>query len=265
MIYSSNSITHSTSSSINFDSSKHLVIHPRNVSATEQTVSAYQDKKNSITYSSIYSCSTHQTESSNTMNFSTPKQKSHKPVIALPKELSMTGLGEKRLKYGAFITELKEKKNNRDFLTDILFYDTNHKKLKYEENDIFFQKNEFYTNIIGENIQRIRTSKMIRENDLLIKQYNNIDVILRFIHITFENLTDRTKDNIDMTLPYDYLPLFYHKGFNCFKYVLISLIKFNEDYTEISLNVNSMINFVKKKLKISNSKKDINVLIRSRP
>ena len=40
MIYSSNSITHSTSSSINFDSSKHLVIHPRNVSATEQTVSA---------------------------------------------------------------------------------------------------------------------------------------------------------------------------------------------------------------------------------
>ena len=247
MIYSSNSITHSTSSSINFDSSKHLVIHPRNVSATEQTVSAYQDKKNSITYSSIYSGSTHQTESSNTMNFSTPKQKSHKPVIALPKELSMTGLGEKRLKYGAFITEIKEKKNNRDFLTDILFYDTNHKKLKYEENDIFFQKNEFYTNIIGENIQRIRTSKMIRENDLLIKQYNNIDVILRSIHITFENLTDRTKDNIDMTLPYDYLPLFYHKGFNCFKYVLISLIKFNEDYTEISLNVNSMINFVKKK------------------
>ena len=28
------------------------------------------------------------------LNFSTPKQKSHKPVIALPKELSMTGLGE---------------------------------------------------------------------------------------------------------------------------------------------------------------------------
>ena len=52
---------------------------------------------------------------------------------------------------------------------------------------------------------------MIRENDLLIKQYNNIDVILRSIHITFENLTDKTKDNIDMTLLYDYLPLFYHK------------------------------------------------------
>lgn len=120
---SSNSITHSTSSSINFDSSKHLVIHPRNVS--EQTVSAYQDKKNSITYSSIYSSSTHQTESSNTMNFSTPKQKSHKQVIALPKELSMTGLGEKRLKCRAFITESKEKKNNRDFLTDILFYEPN--------------------------------------------------------------------------------------------------------------------------------------------
>ena len=105
----------------------------------------------------------------------------------MPKELSMTGLGEKRLKYRVFITESKEKKNNRDFLTDILFYEPNHKILQYEENDIFYKKDEFYTNIIAENIQRIRTSKMIRENDLLIKQYNNIDVILRSIHITFEN------------------------------------------------------------------------------
>ena len=49
------------------------------------------------------------------------------------------------------------------------------------------------------------------------------------LSLQFENISDTSKPHKEITLPFDYLPLFYYKDFGFFKYILIALVKIDNE------------------------------------
>ena len=89
------------------------------------------------------------------------------------------------------------------------------------------------------------------------------------LNLSFESLTDTSKKNKEITLPFDYLPLFYYKDFDFFKFILISLVKINNK--EISIDNEAMIDFItttkmfKENVKTDNKKGNVYIFIWNTP
>ena len=84
----------------------------------------------------------------------------------------------------------------------------------YNEKEIFFNKNEFYFNIIRDSIEKIKKKINKNVNTLYKKYYSenkSIDMKITSLSLQFENISDTSKPHKEITLPFDYLPLFYYK------------------------------------------------------
>lgn len=224
----------------------------------------------SVGFSSISSYSTYQTESTNEnkrLNWIVSPQK------VRSNDLFHTALSIKKNQQIKLLVPPKKEKtkgNEIDFLLNILFHDNKYDKLVYDEKAIFYNEEDYYRNIINNEINKWKNKSNENDKKSFARIYNNekqkIELKLNSISITFKNLTDQAIDNISITLPFDYLSLFYHTNFTIFKYILLSLIKFNSDYTNISLDTDSMINFLKRSIYFKpQSKKRFNFLTTDQP
>ena len=142
--------------------------------------------------------------------------------------------------------------DNSSIISDfILKNDIDNLKLIYDEKNIFSKFNsslkEHYQEFIFNNINLIKEN---HNKDLiyyLIKEYkekeNNFILKLKSIQIIFENIN--TKKIKKLHFPFCYLPFFYFNDFQYFKYVLLTLITFSNDFENISYDENKMILFIK--------------------
>ena len=224
----------------------------------------------SVGFSSISSYSTYQTETTN-------DNKRLNWIVSPPKissnDLFHTALSiKKNQKIKLLVSPKKEKPkgNEIDFLLNILFHDDKYDKLVYDEKVIFYNEEDYYTNIINNEINKWKNKANEIDENSFTRIYNNehqeIELKLNSLTITFKNLTDQTLDDFTLNLPFDYLPLFYHTDFTIFKYILLSLIKFNSDYTNITLDTDSMINILKHSIYFKpKNKKRFNFLTTDQP
>ena len=128
--------------------------------------------------------------------------------------------------------------------TFILYDDDNYSKLKYDEEKIFTRLNHQlvnkYQKYINEKIDYLKENENLNLTDKLYKSFeeeeNSFKINLKSMKLSFYNLTDKTKKPIKFYFPFTYLPLFYFNDFYIFKYILLSLIQFDEKQETITLN-----------------------------
>ena len=148
-------------------------------------------------------------------------------------------------------------------LLNILFKENNYENLIYEEEKIFSNLNEKinYPDFIFEKLKNINEN-ISNEKKELTKNYNlnniEISINLKSLLISFEN-------NQNILLPFNYLFLFYFKGFKLFKYIILTLLKFENgkfkiNNKEIKKFINSSSLFKNKNFREKNFKIEKNFL-----
>ena len=152
------------------------------------------------------------------------------------------------------IRNLKTQHSNIRVIYDsVLLEDNNYYKLKYDEKKIFTRLNnqliKKYNMYITDKINYFKENENLNLIYKLHKSYENeenlFNLNLKSIKFSFYNLTDKNKKPIKFYLPFTYLPLFYYKDFSMFRYILLSLIQFDEEEEKIILNENGLKSFLK--------------------
>ena len=143
----------------------------------------------------------------------------------------------------------KEKRNN--ILFEDLLFKWKNSNLKYEERNIFNHDNE-YKKFIQDKINYIYENKIENVTTYLnsfFEDLNNQTIHLKFhplkiIFTPINNKDNKIKEKI-IELPLSYQFLFYYKGIEFFKKILLATIKFKIDYSEIYLNENEIYEFIR--------------------
>ena len=208
---------------------------------SSENYSEYFNSFNKITrISSFLTPNITKNNSSDTMKISSNNLRNeNKQKMKLTKKFNLSFFKNKCL-------NLKSDNNNTNCYSDtfILFDDNNYSKLKYDEKKIFTRLNHQliynYQKYINEKINYLKENENLNLTDKLYKSFeeeNNLFTInLKSMKLSFTNLTDNTKKAIKFYFPFAYLPLFYFNDFHIFKYILLSLIHFDEKQETITLN-----------------------------
>ena len=143
-------------------------------------------------------------------------------------------------------------KDNALIITESILKNQNdNDNLEYNEKLIFSKMNhslkEHYKEFIIEKINILKQNSNKNFTYLLTKEYNEKDnnfiLKLKSLQIVFENI--QTKKIKKLYFPFSYLPIFYYKDFQYFRFILLSLIKFSKDFEKISYDEKKMIQFLK--------------------
>lgn len=143
-------------------------------------------------------------------------------------------------------------KDNSLIITESILKNQNdNDNLEYNEKLIFSKMNqslkEHYKEFIIEKINILKQNLNKNFTYLLTKEYNEKDnnfiLKLKSLQIIFENI--QTKKVKKLYFPFSYLPIFYYKDFQYFRFILLSLIKFSKDFEKISYDEKKMIQFLK--------------------
>ena len=134
-----------------------------------------------------------------------------------------------------------------------------YKNLIYDSHEIFDDRDKYY-NIVNEMVENIKIGKKDYLNGKCdyVKEYDfgkgkkKAKLFLNSIKITFEDITDgiNEEDNflksnhIELNIPFDLLPIFYNKGEENFKSLLTSILKFDENYENVTINYNNLYPFL---------------------
>ena len=163
---------------------------------------------------------------------------------------SNSSLGSFPIKIKKKSISLNNKTNNSfdEFQKDY-FYDFEYRKLNYNENEIFKNK-ERYNKLINDKILNLMNEK-VNNKTLIFKKtffYDNnkkkLELNLQSLQINFENLSFKKKNNnnkdLELICPFEFLPLFYYKGYSTFKKLLSLILKLNDKEEKISIDENSI-------------------------
>ena len=149
-----------------------------------------------------------------------------------------------------------------EFEKEIL-YESKYKALKYVYSDIFGHK-KFYNELINALVDEIKSITSEPENKIKDQESQKEKVFewgknKRKITLTLNSLTIKLKEVVqndtnknsseenknetnkiyfEYKLPFNLMPLFYYKGFEKFKYFIISLINWNEKNKKFEVNEN---------------------------
>ena len=180
---------------------------------------------------------------------------------------SNSSLGSFPIKIKKKSISLNNTKNNSfDEFQNNFFYDFEYRNLKYNENEIFKNK-ERYNKLIYDKILNLINEKI--KNKTLIFQktfyYDNnkkkIELSLQSLKLNFENVSlQKYNDNnniinkdLELDYPFEFLPIFYYKGYHTFKKLLPSILKLNDKEEKISIDDNSIYFCLKHMKEFSNS------------
>ena len=139
--------------------------------------------------------------------------------------------------------------NSFDEFQKNFFYDFEYRNLKYNENEIFKNK-ERYNKLIYDKVLNLKNEKI--KNKTLIfqktfyydKNKKKLELNLQSLKLKFENISLKEKNNnnkdLELDCPFEFLPLFYYKGYKTFKKLLSSILKLNDKEEKISIDDNSI-------------------------
>ena len=171
----------------------------------------------------------------------------NKKKMKLSKKFNLNFFNKKHLNF-------KTENNKINCFSDtfILYDDENYSKLKYDEKKIFTRLNHQlvnkYKKYINEKINYLKKNENLNLTDKLYKSFEDEEISLKInlksMKLSFNNLTDKTKKSIKFYFPFTYLPLFYFNDFQVFKYILLSLIQFDEKQETITLNEEKLREFL---------------------
>ena len=148
----------------------------------------------------------------------------------------------------------KSNANTIENITKIIFSENEHYNyLNYDETQIFSKLNsslkDKYMKYIFERINYLKNNENTNFTNLLTKKYeskeNNFSLQLESIEIKFVNITKEEEEPIIFLLPFTYIPLFYYQNFYIFKYILLSLFVFKDNFNSIIINEKNLKKFLK--------------------
>ena len=209
-------------------------------------------------------------------NKETSTDKSYLPTLStdkiLKKKISRnisTGINKKNIPLNQTFTHFKKKfediktfrvnyinphlVNSIENITKIIFSENEYYYyLKYDEHQIFSNFNNSLKKknykLIYEKINYLKQNDITNFSDSLYKLYkskeNNFSIKLKSIEIKFENITKKENPKI-FILPLIYIPLFYYQNFYAFKYILLSMFSFKDNFNKIEFNEKELKNFLK--------------------
>ena len=145
--------------------------------------------------------------------------------------------------------------DNFNYYKSDFFHTSDYMNLNYNEKEIFNHKLK-YERIIKEKIEYYKKNKNENLTTSLEKNYifgptkKKIYLKLTSLMIYFEDPSEQKEPyynnylnkNYQIDFPFSLLPLFYYKGINTFKKLLISIIKFENNYEKIKLDDKSIYN-----------------------
>ena len=196
-------------------------------------------------------------------------------------------------KHSNIIKSYKYQDNNLFLFSDFFSKWNNNDKysnLNYDEKNIFYKD---YTNWIKQRLKYINNNKLENLQKMLKMDYidnrnKKIKVKLISMKLIFKPIENKNKyknprnynfqdyeeifgtnnDNKDyennITLPLSYLFLFYHKGFDYFKNILLATIKFTNDFKNVQFEENEIYTVVKRELHQEKSKRSMSIRAFSR-
>jgi len=147
----------------------------------------------------------------------------------------------------------------KDFIENFFENKINNKISIY---DILKSNNE---NIINKKIEKIKNEKITNlttklEKNLIFQNENKAIIQLKSIIIIFEEIDDKNESkNLkknEIILPFDLIPLFYFKNIEYFKEILISLIKFDDNFDKISIDEEEIYSIIKNEENIETNEKE---------
>lgn len=151
-------------------------------------------------------------------------------------------------------------KSFRDHLLFELIPKYKYSLLQYDESLIFHNRKK-YDKVIYDKFNLAKDKPIENytiEKTYVFNEYSDNEIILTInsMKIEFINLTDKNKKPLSLDIPFSYLFLFYYKGIEYFKDLLLVLIRFtNCEYDCIELNDSDICHIIK------HSKEDFNKLI----
>ena len=167
-------------------------------------------------------------------------------------------LFERRCQTSRARSKMEEEQDKIFLLRDILFFERKYNSLIYDDSIIFHNQN--YETFIRDYIKKIQIEKPNFKETSLVKIYHNFahnlgnsetlqnnkatKLILSSMVIEFENLTDKNKKKLQLSIPLVYLPLFYYQNFANMKYLLLACIKFSSDFESVEFDEDEMYNLI---------------------
>jgi hypothetical protein len=119
-----------------------------------------------------------------------------------------------------------------------IFHDHSYFDKEYLHNKIY-GNTEYYLDIIRKKIEYYKININQNQTTTLHKSYNKsaypVDVTLYSLEIKFINTTDLNTQPISFYLPYSLLPIYYFVDIETFKLVLMTILKFNDDHTNVTM------------------------------
>ena len=181
--------------------------------------------------------------------------------------------------------------NKRDILIqDFMFKWKHYKDLKcYDENEIFHTNTTQYDELIARKIRSIAqdevtssssSTKVENPTTVLESTFEDANMSRIYLKLTSMQISFTPKqrkcndDNDDdmgnnkhkkivMKLPFAYLFLFYYDDIEFFKYILMSVISFKNNYTQIEFDENKMYEFIKKNFSSISTQQQHDVVVNS--
>ena len=164
--------------------------------------------------------------------------------------------------------------NKRDILIqDFMFKWKHYKDLKcYDENEIFHTNTTHYDELIARKMrsltqEEVSSTKVENPTTVLESTFEDANMSqiylkltsmqISFIPIIQRKRSERRK-KIVMKFPFAYLFLFYYDDIEFFKYILMTVISFKNNYTEVEFDENKMYEFIKRNFSSMSTQHDIN-------
>jgi hypothetical protein len=124
------------------------------------------------------------------------------------------------------------------FKSKMDIFDNYNVSLCYENNTIFNFEN--YNKVIKKKIEELKLNKNQNLTFYLNKNFKNISLYLHSMSIEFINKTDKSVENIQFSLPFALLPVFYYSNIETFKLILAAIIRFDDELKKIIIKDDNM-------------------------
>ena len=159
------------------------------------------------------------------------------------------------------------KNNSLDEFQKDFFSNDDYNNITYNEDDIFKNK-EKYNKLIKEKINFLKNEKNVDQTCFFQKLFyygkrkKKLELCFNSLVLNFEDISSKKNNNhklknLELNCPFQYLPLFYYKGYETFKKLLSYIIKFDEKGEKISIDEEAINTSLKilKDYQIENSEK----------
>ena len=117
----------------------------------------------------------------------------------------------------------------------------------YYDNNEYIMEAKYYNNFIKSNIKQLKNNipqeeqfHRILEKEYLESNYNNPKLILNSLSISF---TRKGKFHL-FHIPFELLPIVYYKNMSYLKYFLINIVRFDDNYEDITLDYDEVNNIL---------------------